>query len=74
MKCPRVRVYFWRKRFIRESTNGTRRAGTHHTAAVKNPDTERYPRAKGLRLREGGVGLGSGSQSLRLIMCALYPP
>ena len=50
-------------------TNGTRRAGTHHTAAVKNRHRERYSRAKGLR-----VGLGSGSQSLRPVMCALYPP
>ena len=29
------------------------RAGTHHTAAVKNRHRERYPRAKGLRV---GVG------------------
>ena len=38
--------------------NGTRRAGTHHTAAVKNRHRERYPREKGLMLR---VGVGSGS-------------
>ena len=51
-----------------ENQNGTRRAGTHHTAAVKNRHRENYPRVKGLR-----VGVGSGSQSLRLIMCARYP-
>ena len=49
----------------------TERAGTHHTAAVKNRHRERYPRAKGLK----GSGRGQrGSQSLRLIMCALHPP
>ena len=35
---------------VQHITNGTRRAGTHHTAAVKNRHRERYPRAKGLRV------------------------
>ena len=68
-KAPMVSVYhgaggggsmskeargFWRKWFIREWTNGTRRAGTHHTAAVKKPTRRKVPgraSAKGLRAR-----------------------
>ena len=46
------------------------------TAAVWCVPALRVPLVHSTRVQKKGlrVGLGSGSQSLRLIMCALYPP